>query len=198
MSPLDSSAPRGREHGCDRAGGKNTPLSGAEPRRGGARRRTPLPRQIRSCRVADARGPVTPDGVADVQRRRPRELGRRSYALPRRRVGCPSVPRPVPNHQSRLGRIEARRPLQVALSASQGGPCPYAHAAERTEAFQLWRNPSSRPVRERTISMTSPGRTAPPDDVPPPLGGRFLKPTFSAFVLKRRYPWRFTRERWLQ
>ena len=67
-------------------------------------------------------------------------------------------------------------PLQVALSTRQGGPRPYAHAAERAEAFQLWRNPSSRPVRERTLSMTSPGQTAPPDDGPPPLGGRFLKP----------------------
>ena len=135
---------------------------------------------------------ITPEGVAAVQRPRAREPGLRSYALPRRRVGCPSVPRPVSNQQSRLGRIEARTPLQVALSTSQGGPRPDAHAAERTEAFQLWRNPSSRPVRERNLddqpwADSASGRCASPSGRPLP------EAAFSAFVLSRGYLWRFTR-----
>jgi hypothetical protein len=63
MSPLHSSAPCGREHGCDRAGGKNPALSGGRTASRGSLPRTAPLWQMRSRRVVDALGPVTPHGV---------------------------------------------------------------------------------------------------------------------------------------
>jgi hypothetical protein len=57
-SALHSSAPCKREHGCDRAGGRNPALSERASHGAGPLRRIPLPRQIRSRRVVGGRGPL--------------------------------------------------------------------------------------------------------------------------------------------
>jgi hypothetical protein len=57
---MRSPALRRRERECDRASGKRVALSAGRSASPGPLRRTPRLRQMRSRRVVDARGPVTP------------------------------------------------------------------------------------------------------------------------------------------